>query len=471
MKRITVAAAALQAAFFICAAGAAAKPQFSHVHDKALPAPAAQEDGAADGLLQGAGRPAADPLRALETASGDIRKLAADSRELYQDQARLVSRVETVQNFLDTSANRLGLLETIDADLKAAEKGLKALDKAAAAAEAIPQAREKAKKLRASLDATLKKTTAARERMDAVVARTKPVREKLENAADKAGKLRLALWGVNEGVVANVPKALALAAGCLGKAPADKRDCAQRNVDEKCRAVDPAVAEYDRVVKLLLYTPEPWLPSMSFFDPFSAELDALERLRADVEALKDRVQKLEEELHGLLRLLDMKFGFSFPYPNPTWTNPARISHYHVKVSFAKIVEGTNAIEREIEHVLSGFLWKMLRRAGIGKYVDDLKDQADRAAGRLLKSVHFDIDLGLPDFGPLDAFDASIGGLPAAIDLLRFPSLDLSLPGFGLPGVNPGLSLGDIEKSLGFFSPKGLLPDLPGLCDGVSYGCD
>ncbi len=471
MKSFSAYTAALAAAFFICAAqGAAAKPPFSQVHNKPAPAPVEEQaDDGDQGLLQA---PSGSKwyIEELKTASDAVRKLNDDGQTLYRDQAQLISRVETIRDFLDTSANRLGLLETIDSDLKQTEKALKALDKAAAAAEAIPQARAKAKNLRASLGATLKKITSARERMDSVVAKTKPAREKLETAASRAEKLRLALWGVNEGVVAKMPIALGAAAYCVRQTPDDKRPCAQRKVDDKCSAVNPVVGEYDRVVKALIYTPEPWLPSMSFFNPFSAELDELEKLREEVAALRSRVEKLEHELHGLLSLLNKKFGFSFPYPNPTWTNPARISHYHVSVSFSKIVDGANAIEREIEHILSGFLWKVLKRLGVGKYINDLKAQAEHEANRMMKAVHFDIDLGLPDFGPLDPFEKAIVNLPGAIDLLNFPSLDLSLPGFGLPGVNPGLSFGDLEPSLKFFSPNGLLPNMPKPCDGLNYGC-
>lgn len=476
MKHISSYTAAIAAAFlFFASPGASAKPPFSQVHNKPVPAQAetpAEDNGGEpeQGLLQ-APSGAKWYLEELKTASDAVKKLNDDGQTLYRDQAQLITRVENVRDFLDTSSNRLGLLETIDSSLKKTEKSLRALDKAAAAAEAIPQARAKAKNLRSSLDATLKKVTAARVRMDAVVAKTKPARIKLENAAAKADKLRLALWGVNEGVLAKMPIALGAASYCVRQIPDEKRPCAQQKVDDKCSAVNPAVADYDRVVKVLIFTPEPWLPSMSFFNPFSAELDELERLREEVDALLSRVEKLEGEMRGLLRLLDMKFGFSFPYPNPSWTNPARISHYHVSVSFSKIVEGVNAIEREIEHILSGFLWKVLKKLGVGKYINDLKNQAEHEANRMLKAVHFDIDLGLPDFSPLDPFEKSIAGLPGAIDLLKFPSFDTSLPGFGLPGITPDLSLGDIENSLKFFSPNGLLPNMPRPCDGVRYGCN
>ena len=472
MRKSILTSAAFLAAFILAAGPLEAKPPFKLAGKKPPPAEAPAEDQAEDNaLLKGGARPNLQYLEDLKTASDPIKKLNEDSQTLYRDQSVLIARVQTIEDFLDTSANRLGLLETIDSGLKATEKGLAGLDKAAEAAETIPQSREKAKKVRASITVARKDIAAARVRMDAVVARTKPAREKMESAAAKAKLLRLSLWGVNEGVIAKMPVPLGIAAGCLAKMQDPVLPCAQAKVDAKCASVDSVVTEYDRVVKVLIYTPEPWLPSMKFFDPFSMELDELDKLREDVEALKDRVEKLERELHGLLQVLNMKFGFSFPYPNPSWSNPVRISHYHVKIGFRKIVEGTNAIEREIEHILSGFMWKVLRNLGVGKYVDDLKDQAEREANRMMKSVHFDIDLGLPDFGPLAPFEASIGGLPDALDLLKLPSIDTSLPDFGLPGVNVNIPFGDIEKSLNFFSPKGLLPGAPNLCDGVSYGCN
>lgn len=406
----------------------------------------------------------------LEDASAALRKLDKDSRELYAHQDDLIVRVHDIEEFLDTSASRLGLLSTIDADLKKLEASLRAADSAAAAAEAVPQAREKAKQLRAGISASLKNVTAARTRMDAIVARTEPIRIKLAAAADKAGKLRLALYAVNSGAIGNMRFPIAIASGCLKKMPADRRACAYPKVDDAAAKADAVVLEYDRVVRALLYKPEPWLPSMRFFDPFSAELGDLDALRLEIERIMRETAKLTDKLGALAKVMDASFSFSFPYPNPTLDNPLRTSDYEVSIGFKTIIDSANAIEHEIEKKISGFLWGVLKELGVAKYVRELEAKANSAANKLMEAVPFSLNVELPSLAPIDAFEASIADLLAKVDGLSLPELDTALPGYGLPGVSPGFAFADIDAAFKFISPNGFDVMNPKACDGVSYGC-
>ncbi|HCC49356.1 MAG TPA: hypothetical protein DEQ38_14770 [Elusimicrobia bacterium] len=438
-----------------------------------LPAvsPAKSPIGGLNPRLGGPGTTTPQYIRDLEDASAALRKLDKDSRELYAHQDNLITRVRNIEEFLDTSASRLGLLSTIDADLKKLEASLRAADSAAAAAEAVPQAREKAKKVRAGVAASLENVTAARKRMDAIVAKTEPIRIKLAAAADKAGKLRLALYAVNSGAIGNMRFPIAIASGCLKKMPADRRACAYPKVDDAAGKADAVVLEYDRVVRALLYKPEPWLPSMHFFDPFGAELGDLDALRLEIEKLMRETAKLTDKLGALARVLDASFSFSFPYPNPTLDNPLRTSDYEVSIGFKTIIDSANAIESAIEKKISGFLWGVLKELGVAKYVRELEAKARSAVNKLMEAVPFDLNVELPSLAPIDAFEASIADLLARVDGLSLPEIDVKLPGYGFPGVNAGVNFVEIDAAFKFISPNGFDVMNPRACDGVSYGCN
>ena len=413
------------------------------------------------------------PEPAKPTIGGDVNKkehdklmesftplgsLADDSRALYSDQNALIHRVKDIQTFLSVSANALGVLTTVDTDLQKLEVSAKALYGTAEAASAIPQAREKAQKVKTTLGATLKNITAARQRMDAIVAKPEPVRVKMAAAAERARQLELGLTGLNS-VVDLIPSATVNIEACLKRLPEDKQACAKGNVEDTAIKVDSAVREYDRVVKVLIYTPDGWLPSMNFFDPFSADMRAIEKLREDIEALYARVEKLSGELAGLNAVLDRNFSFGFPYPNPTWTNPARMSTYDVSIGFRTIIQGANTIQDRIQEVLSSFLWGILKGLGVGGYVNYLIDQANNAVNALMSMVGFDAALDLPDMSPLDAFGDIEVKLMADLDGLKFPAVGADLPGFGFPGVGTGFNFGILSGSF------------PSACSAAAYNCN
>lgn len=423
------------------------------------------------GHVGGPGTTTPQYIMDLESASSALRKLDQDSRVLYDHQDKLIDRVYDLKTNLQTTADRLGMLTTLDEDLKKLEAAVNAVYTAAETAEAIPQAREKAKKIKASMATAKANVTAARKRMDAIVAKTEPIRKKLASAAEKAGKVETALTLVNDGPIVNMRFPIAIAAGCVKKIPAPKHDCAVKNTDDTALKVDAVVLEYDRVVQLLLTNPQPWLPSVSFLDPFNANLNVVDKLRADMEALLKRLNTLASQLGKLNDVLDRSFSFSFPYPDPTLENPVRISHYEVKIGFRTIINGANAIEDAIEKALSKTLWTVLKGLGVSKYVHELQDKANSAVDELLRAVNFNVDVNLPSLAALDKLEALLPSLDAQLDGLKFPEINLDTPAFGFPNVKPGVDFRDIKASASFFNPSGLMPGKGDLCKGVTFGCN
>lgn len=406
----------------------------------------------------------------LDSASPALRTLDQDARTLYSDQAALIVRVDNIKDFLRTSANRLGLISTLDADLRALEAALNAIDTAATTAEAITQAKPKAQKIKETLAPLRANVTAARQRVDAIKAKTEPIRIKLDNAADKAEKVSKALWVINEGAISNMRFPISIAAGCLKKLPAEKQACAGKNIDNLANEVDEVVREYDRVVRLLLTNPEPWLPSMSFFDPFSADLNELDSLRLEIERIARSLKTLASQLGKVNAILGQEFGFTFPYPNPTLTNPFRTSNYDVSISFKTILDGATAIENKIEDKIGGFLWGVLNELGVGKYVKQLQNEANNAVNAALSALNLDIDVNMPSLDILEKLERAELILSADLDALKFPEIDTKLPAFGFPDVPAGMNFGRIDASVNFLNPSGLGWRDVNVCEGATYGC-
>ena len=407
--------------------------------------------------------PAGHAVAAVSFKNTDLLNIFNDSKTLYGDQDTLGKRINTIKNYLGTSATALGMLSTLDADLRKLEASAKTLQSAAVAAEAIPQAREKAGKIKASLGASLKEITAARIRVDAIVAKTEPLRLKLADAADKADKLGKALYIINNGFVKKFPRLAQAAEACLASLPGNTRACADPNVSKYAVKLDQALVDYDKAVKVLIYTPGAWLPSVDFFNPFGPELAEIDSLRKQIEALYDRVEGLSNKLSGLNTLVNSSFSFSFPYPTLTG-----MSSYRVSIGFRTIMDGADAIEGKIKSVLSSFLWEVLSKLGVGGYVDSLIKQANNALNVILDAVDANINLGLPDLAALNVFEADELKLEASINALKLPSVGMDLPNFGLPGLD--LNLGEIEKMFSVLTPNGLDLKNPDLCKNVTYGC-
>ncbi|OGS11969.1 MAG: hypothetical protein A2285_07655 [Elusimicrobia bacterium RIFOXYA12_FULL_57_11] len=408
--------------------------------------------------------PAAQAATSASFKNQDLLNIFNDSKTLYGDQDTLGKRINTIKNYLGISATALGMLSTLDADLRKLEASAKTLQSAAMAAEAIPQAREKAGKIKASLGASLKEITAARIRMDAIVAKTEPLRLKLAEAEDKAEKLGRALYLINSGFVKKFPRVAQAAETCLGRLPADTRACADPNVSKYAVKLDQALVDYDKVVQVLIYTPDSWLPSVDFFNPFGTEIAEIDSLRKQIEALYGRVEGLSKNLSGLNTLVNSSFSFSFPYPTVTG-----MSSYKVSIGFKTIMDGADAIEGNIKSVLSSFLWEVLSRLGLGGYVDSLIKQANNALNAILDAVDADISLGLPDMAALNVFETDELKLEAGINALKLPSVGMDVPNFGLPGLN--LNLGEIEKLFSSLAPNGLELGNPDLCKNVTFGCN
>jgi len=443
---------------FTLISGTQAKPPFG----------GGQQPGAPDqNVVTGLIRPAIME-RSLNNSAA-LLDLYRDSQQLCGHQHTLINRVETAQTTLQTAAYALTALSAMQVTLTSLSTSVETLYTAALAAEAIPQSREKAKPIRESLEKTRTSLGNASRRMAAITAKTEPLRLKLQTAANRTGNIKTALTAINV-IPCNTLPPLQVAVSCVRQMPYEKQACAFGKLDEAAGKYDPVVEDYDKVVSMLLVNPADLIPAVDFINPFSADLRAIDDLRAELNALTGRLNQLANQLSGLTAVLNQRFGFSFPYPNPSITNPLRISYQDVTVSGRIIMEGVGAIEDAIERYLSSALWEVLKRLGVDKYVHQLQDQFNSAMNWALSQVNFNMDISLPSMAALDAFDLDEVALESALDGLHIPELDLNFPGMKFPGLSAEISQPNLSLNLRFFNPSGLAIDAPGVCSGVDFGC-
>lgn len=396
--------------------------------------------------------------------------LEYSAKTLCKDQDKLINRVDNIQTTLRTASYALGVLSVLEKDLRALEVSVETLYTAALAAEAIPQSREKAKPIRESLATARTNVKKARASMTAITLKTEPVRLKLVSAADKAGKVETALTAVNT-VPCGTTGVLRLIEKCAGAMPADKQACAYRSLGAYASMTEKAFNDYDALVRPLITDPADWLPALDFVNPFTADMQALDQLRRDIEALTSRLDVLAGQLSTFTNVLNREFGFSFPYPNPKWDDPFRTSNCDVKVSARVIIQGADAIQRAIEDYIGGFLWGVLKGIGVDKYVRQLQDAANGAINEAMKLVHFDMDVSLPSLDLLDTFEADELVLENALDALKIPEPDLKAPGLGLPGFPVDLTPAKLDEYLRYLTPYGLhAAEVSNFCASVGDRC-
>jgi hypothetical protein len=405
----------------------------------------------------------------MNEASAQVRSLNSAAKALCGDQAKLITRVQTTKDTLQTAANALGAITALDTSLKGLEASVETLYGAARVAESIPQSRDKAKPIRESLETTRASVKKARATMNGITRKTEPIRLKLQSAATKLGNIEYGLALVNV-VPCGTENVLIMVNRCVQNA-GSAQACASAKVDRACETTDKIYRDYDAAIQPLLASPSAWLPSTDFTNPFTADMQAMDKLRQDIEAIKNRLDKLAGQLALLDAVLDKKFGFSFPYPNPEPLNPVRFSDCRVEVSGRVIMNGVGDIEDAIEHYLSDFLWGVLKGLGVDGYVRQLQDAYNSAIDSALNAVNFDVDLSLPSFDILDTFNTEELVVQNVLDGLTVPDINVNVPGLGLglPGL-PSVSLPGLKTNLTLITPYAFDLGSPELCGAVTSGC-
>gem|GEM_PF-1784453 len=408
-----------------------------------------------------------DGMAATPQKSPNLARLDADATQLNKDMMALHTRLQDIHKILWTTKKLLAVPGILASDLKKLETELKLLDSLLNTAQAVPQFRADAKKAKQQIDVALKEVSAARAKAEEVEHAVEPYKPRIEKADTQIQKIDTDAERFRKIFAEPMPTYTSVAQTCVSNAVQDRMVCMQHAADSKADTLDAGVRDLDKVVKLALTN----APDIGALKKLDADFETLEAISDKVEALVKRIQESTEALRDLHSLLGKKFGASFPYPDPTWKNPVRISHYEVKVSMQTILNGGKAIEDAIEHALSKTLWKAAKVFGVGKLVDSIKRQGEKELAAIEKRLHLNQSLRIPELAKIEGV---FGNINTAI--VHFPfDFAINMPDFSpdAPSLHFGgqiIDLSAIKKRMSELAPNGLSGVPTKLCAGVSYGC-
>lgn len=408
------------------------------------------------GLVSGANLPS-------PVLSPALQELDKNSATLDTDVKQLSIRSHKVSQVLGISAKGMAVPSKLASDLAKLETALKQLDRAAEIAEVVPQAREDAKKLRSSIAPLLKDVTAAKDKARKIADKIEPLRTMVAKASANAENLSKGLTLFEQDLLQYEPTVTQISQTCVNASADSNKACMQTKVDEKAKELDKLVVEMDRVIKPLVASYVPSMPALVLLGEFNTNLKLIEELEHQIEMLESKIDVMMSPLNELAKLIDKEFRVSFHVP--------LLGSHSVGVSMRIIIQGANAVEKEIEHLLSKAAWKVAKEFGIGKLVKSLEDDAKKELDGTLKKLHLNPNLSLAALKDLEKLEAPVEKLLATFQKdFTVPSFDLKLPDFGLPGIAHGFDLHLIGIDLNWLAPNGFDLKKPGLCNAVSYGC-
>jgi len=399
--------------------------------------------------------------------SSSLMLLDADSSQLNGDMIALHTRLQDIHKTLWLTKTLLAVPGYLASDLKKLESELKLLDGLLTTAQAIPELREDAQNAKQQIEIVLKEFSAARAKAEQVEQQVKPFKTTIDTADSQIQKVDTNAERFRVAIVNPMSTYTNIAQTCVNNAVPAGRPCMQRAVDSKGNNLDVGVKQLDKVVKLAL-TDMPDLISLKKLD---ADFEALDSIRKKVASVLKEIHPMIDALKELDSLLKQHFHEKFPYPDPTWKDPIRISHYEIKVSMRTILNGSKAIEDEIEHALSKSMWEAAKVFGVGKLVNSLKHQAEKDLSTIKSKLHLKNNLRIPELAQLDSIFSNI-----TTDIAKFPAnFGVNLPDISLdaPSLNfrgELIDLSALKRLMSELAPHGISGPSANLCAGVSYGC-
>lgn len=353
---------------------------------------------------------------------------------------KLAADVVTFNSTLDVYINAA---QTLDNDISPVLAGLNTLDKVAKGlvlldnaltdmndlleiAKAIPETKEDATKLSEDLAKIHPPVTNANTKVNKLNTKLTPMREKLTKL-DKGLKAFIEKAKLFKTRLTAYSQFLSNAQQCLSSLPdGDKRNKLQSDIDNLADASDKRVVQATEALQKIITTINDIERAIK--SKLVAAFDKLNDLEEKVEDLLSKINVIKNPLHDLHALYLKNFGFSFPYPSPTWKNPLRMKHCHVDIGFKTIIQGYNAIEKEIENILSGFLFKALKEFGLEKVIKGLIDDATSELNSITKRLNMNFKVEIPGLSdidsPLQDLDTGFDDIGPKLDIDFQPLIDL-----------------------------------------------
>ena len=350
-----------------------------------------------------------------------VQKLDSDINTLSGTVSQMLSTCQNLHEKLQYADKLLSIPSKISSDLKKLQQALSTVKGLLTAASLVPELKTAAKTMTDGINAINAPIADAVKSLDELSKALKPIQDGVEKTDAADQKLIKGLTEFKSGLN-RYKTAVDNAQKCISSLPdGDNKKTMQSDLDTLANASDKRVAQINTAIANVKNAYE------SLKEIIASELDpALELMKPieqAIEQLDGKLVHLMDPLRELGKLMDKYFSVSFPYPDPTWSKPWRISHYELRVSMKKIINGAGAIEKEIEHLLSSALYKAAKIFGLSKLIHELINDASKELNVIKGKLHLDFKIEIPG---LDKIKDAVHKAEAAADKLKSKlSVDVS----------------------------------------------
>lgn len=362
-------------------------------------------------------------LPAAAQTSTAVSTLLSNGATLTQSVGTFSGNVQQLNTSLIYLQGKLALPGKIASDLKQLDSLLTTSKTLLDAASIVPDLQSATSVMLDGINATQPPVQSAQTTATQFDDGVKPISDPVNALQATVNTLSTDLTKFQQGL-AQYLKAVALAQQCVAGQPAASRQTLQNTLDTLASSsaktmadMNVAVGATNGTVSTLQQTAQNTLGPA--FDPITT-------VENDVAALFKSLQGIEGPLNDIGSVLKKNFSVTFPYPDPSWTHPFRVSHYKLNIRMTTIIAGAAKIEAEIERILSGFLYRVAKAFGLERLIDDLTSSANSEMKKVLDALHLDFTVsipGLPSFaGALGTvttrFQSAVPGLkldPSSID--------------------------------------------------------
>jgi len=350
-----------------------------------------------------------------------VQHLDTDINTLSGSVTQMLATCQNLHEKLQYADKLLSIPSKISSDLKKLQQTLSTVKTLLTAASLVPELKTAAQTMTDGINAINAPIADAINALDELDKSLKPIKDGVEKTDDADQKLISGLTDFNSGLN-RYKTALDNAQKCISSLPdGDNKNKIQSDLDTLANASDKRVTQINSAIASVKNAYE------GLKEIIASELDPALELMNPIEAaiaqLDGKLVHLMDPLRELGKLMDKYFSVSFPYPDPTWSKPWRISHYELRISMKKIVNGADAIEKEIEHLLSSALYKAAKLFGLSKLVHELIDDASKELNAIKGKLHLDFKIEIPG---LDKIKDAVQKAEAAADKLKAKlSVDLS----------------------------------------------
>jgi uncharacterized protein YoxC len=251
--------------------------------------------------------------------------------------------------------------------------------------EDVPQIRTEAQQLAARLDQGIKVIDDARQEIQAVADKVKPVRDRLQQAMGYCDKAAADLDSAKTTIDTRILPGITQIEACIAKAK--QQACLDQKLDETAGTLVPGVQAADKAASVASSVLGEVNGLVRDVDDVLSPLDVL---RSGVNGMEDVVGKIYHPLQDLQKVLGQKVEVSFKYPDPKKSNPFHMGDYKIGISIKTALKGPSEIEKEIQKILTGEMYKIAKAFGIKKLIESLMKDANSAVNGVLKDLHLDI---------------------------------------------------------------------------------